>query len=640
MANTTIRHTSSSGFDDAMNLATSSKEDPRSRQRMEQARAEDRAIYEYKLKQKYAKLLLKDEKAARDKINEELTRRESYLRKQELKSFESEFKKIHEETMSSWKKGAVEVGKSLGVLTNRTFKDSALSAVSNITNGLTSGIDKFLGMYSQYMSGIETRLYGSGKSYSSISKMIGNNIGASQYVSQTKMYDNLSKLVEQGIAYNVEQRAFLQTVSEKIATTFDAANGTLLQLIRIQQSDSTAARLGLESTLTSFLNNMFGDTSYLNGTFDTVSANLLGANSLLTRNQSAEFEYVIQKWLGSLGSVGVSDSTLSSLAQGLNYLGTGNIEALNGNMALQRLLVMAANNSGLNYSDLLTGGLNANNANAILGSLVSYIQQISAGNNNVVKSQFANLFGVTLSDMSAIMNLTSKDLVSISSNMLTYQGMIEETNDRLATLASRTSMKERIDTLFENVMASVGENIGNNAAVYTTWLINDLVEKATGGINIPFISAMGSGIDLNANVNQILKLGIVGISTLSEIGTIMSGLSGRNNLSLNKWGAEEFNNRYVANKGLGFTSLSLKGTTTSTSQTAYIGNSNSDDMYTGSIAHEKEKAQETFGGDEEESENVNTILKEMIHIDLTEILSEIRSMNDNIEKLPSQIKIW
>lgn len=101
MANTTIRHTSSSGFDDAMNLAVSSKEDPRSRQRMEQARAEDRAIYEYKLKQKYAKLLLKDEKAARDKINEELTRRESYLRKQELKSFESEFKKIHEETMSS-----------------------------------------------------------------------------------------------------------------------------------------------------------------------------------------------------------------------------------------------------------------------------------------------------------------------------------------------------------------------------------------------------------------------------------------------------------------------------------------------------------------------------------------------------------
>lgn len=488
------------------------------------------------------------------------------------------------------------------------------------------------------MSSIETRLYGSGKSYSGISSMIASNIGASQYVSQAKMYENLSKLVEQGISYNVEQRAFLQTVSEKIATTFDAANGTLLQLIRIQQADSTSARLGLESTLTSFLNGMFGDTSYLNNTFDTISANLLGTNSLLSRNESAEFEYVVQKWLGSLGSVGVSDSTLSSLAQGLNYLGTGNIEALNGNASLQRLLVMASNNAGLPYSDLLTGGLNASSANKLLGSLVNYVQQISTGNNNVVKSQFANLFGVTLSDMSAIMNLTSQDLVSISSNMLTYQGMLEETNDRLATLSNRTSMKERIDNLFDNVMATVGENIGNNASTYTTWLVNNLIEQATGGINIPFITAMGNGVDVNANVNQLLKLGIVGINTLGEIGTIMAGLSGRNNLSVNGWGSEDYNNHFTANKGLGFTTLSLKGTTTTSSQTAYIGNSSGDDMYMGSIAAEKQKAQETFSGSQEEAENVNTILKETIHIDLQYILEELKGVNDGIDKLPEKIK--
>ena len=48
-------------------------------------------------------------------------------------------------------------------------------------------------------------------------------------------------MVGKGIAFNVEQRAFLDTISEKIATTFEATDASLLKLVRIQQADSFPA---------------------------------------------------------------------------------------------------------------------------------------------------------------------------------------------------------------------------------------------------------------------------------------------------------------------------------------------------------------------------------------------------------------
>lgn len=522
MAKTTI----SSSFVDSTFKSNQPSSRAKAAQQAEEKRIQKLVDYEYAYRTKKEKKFRTDNDAEELKFQKKRADLEKRLKKEVAQEEAKERQRILYETAGTFKKLTIDSLNAAGVTTSKTWQDSITTTVSNVTNKLTSGMNDFLNSYSQYMSGIETRLYGSGKTYKGISNMISNNIGANQYVTQSKMYENLSKLVAEGISYNVEQRAFLQTISEKIATTFDAANGTLLQLIRIQQADSTAARLGLESHLTKFLNSSFGDTSYLNGLSKTVSASLLGANSQLSRDESLAFEYNIQKWLGSLSSVGVSDSTIQSLAQGLNYLGTGDVTNLTGNTSLQNLLIMAANRAGLDYSTMLINGLGAKDANSLLRSVVQYGQEIATNNNKVVRAQYANLFGITLSDLTAIMNLTSEDLVSISRNMLEYSGAITETEQRLASISSRTSMSERIQNLFDNVMSSVGENIANNAGAYTTWLINDLVEQATGGINIPFISAMGNGVDVNANVNQLIKLGMVGVSTLAEVGTILGGLTG------------------------------------------------------------------------------------------------------------------
>lgn len=518
-------------------------------------------------------------------------------------------------------------------LTLMGVAENALTAVSKaIGNGLSNlnkGVGDYLTQYSSYMGIWNTRLQGTDKTYSSISKLVDSAIGMNAYITQSKVFEKLNTYVQEGIAYNVEQRAFLGTVSEKIAATFDAANGTLLQLIRIQQVDSTAARLGMESTLTQLLNSMYSDTSYLSGLSDSVSAAILEANSQLSRDGSLAFEYSVQKWLGSMSSVGVSDSTIQSIAQGINSLATGSVTSLSSNTSLQNLLVMAANAAGLDYSTLLTGGMNANTTNQLLGGLVTYLQSLAQTENQVVKSQYANLFGVTISDLTSLLNLSSEDLVSISKNMLDYSGAIAETEYQLTQLSSRTSTAEMVQNVVNNVMSSVGEGIANNVAAYTTWIVTDLVEKATGGINIPTISALGNFVDINATVTQLMKTGIVGISTLGKIGTILSGFSKIGSLSLDDWGATETTGR---GRGLDTTISDLNtGISTTTSQTAYIGNSSGSDMYSSSITAAKEDAQAQFGGDD--TVNIEDLIKDNLVPDVRSILEEARISNDHLTEL-------
>lgn len=561
-----------------------------------QAEAEERI--RYNAKKAYAKKFAND-KEKLDKAAEDAVAK--YRKKLDKKSTEENLaalKEQYKEAQSAQQK-LVNLTKQAGEAGKIVAKNAALGAVKAVTGALSSlnsGINNYLSSYSQYMTGIETRIQGSTKSFASMTGMISRNIGASQYVSQSRVLENLNKLVSEGIVYNVEQRAFLASISDKIATTFDNFDSSLLRIIKIQQADSTAARLGLEAQLTQFLNKNFLDTSYLNNLSKTVSAALLGAESQLGRNQSIAFEYNVQKWLGSLSAVGVSESTIQSLAQGLGYLGTGDIASLAGNTQLQNLLVMASQRAGLDYSRMLTGGLTAEDANQLLRSIVKFGQEIASTNNQVVKSQYAQLFGMTISDLTALMNISSQDMITISQNMLTYSSAVAETTRQITKIPDRMTLSDRIKNMFDNVMAGVGESIANNAAAYTTWLVTDLIEQATGGINIPTIGALGNFVDLNATATGLLKLGIVGVNVLGKLGTILSGLTGANTLTNweTAWGGQE-----VLKKGWGFTGINRTGLTTTTSQTMYVGSSSGSDIYQQSVLGAQEEAKQTFAGTSE-----------------------------------------
>ena len=453
---------------------------------------------------------------------------------------------------------------------------SNLTSAQYIVDTLGSTVDKYLGVYSKYYTSITTRLQNSGLDYEKINKTYRAQAAANPYFEYKSLLDNLSRLVEAGIADNVAQRAFLGTISEKVASTFDAATASMLSIIRIQQQDSTASRLGLEANLTRMLNSYFQDTSYLNNLYDTVQSALIDTSaSFGDYRASIEFEYQVQKWLGSLGAVGVTDSTLSSIAQGINALATGDVGYLSSNTAMQNLLVMASNRTGLSYSKMLASGVSSTEVNTLLRGVVEYIQTILQSNNNVVKKQYSELFGVTISDLAAFSNLTNDTINSLYKTTMSYNDTLSELDYQLKQVAKRTHISTMVDNVIENTMMSVGIGVANNAATYGLYKAADLLEKITGGVQLPFVSVMGSGMDLNMTLESLVKTGILGFSSLGTLVGAIGNISKGGFLDPNKYVVQ-------SGSGRGFTGYASKGeliqTTSSTtvvSNTSATGTSQS-----------------------------------------------------------------
>ena len=343
--------------------------------------------------------------------------------------------------------------------------DELEEKMNSFVNGIKELLNSYIQEYSSYQGKVNARLQGSGSGWNSVNNRLNNSVGATPYVKLSKLMESVSAAVEAGIAYNVEQRAFLQTVSENIATTFNAFNANLLRIIRLQQNDSTAARMGLEASLTTLFNTYFSDTSYLSDTFDSVSANLTEAIAQMGTEEGVAFEYAVQKWLGSLYSVGMSDSAISNIATALGQLGSGDVNGLAGNSAMQNLIVMAASRAGLSYADMLTGGLTAETTNTLLSSMVDYLQEIAESDNKVIKSQYSQIFGLTSADLVAAKNLGST-IASLAQNTLDYSGAVNELYYQMNQLPTRLSVGEMTGNLIDNIKYTLAQGIANNPVTY------------------------------------------------------------------------------------------------------------------------------------------------------------------------------
>lgn len=544
-----------------------------------------------KRRKKLAKELAKDESARR-----EADRRAE--RKGLLESWKEEAAFRKEQRMYDLE-NAIAGAQGFGAITKASFKyagailnEAAANFANKASAALMGSVDKYLGTYTQYMSDIETRIQGaySGMTYESLNEVIRQNTAGSPFVKYTDVLANLSALVKEGVASNLTQRAFLATISDKIATTFNALDNNLLRLIRIQQQDTTASRLGMEAELTRLFNYYFSDTSYLGQAFDSVTSALTDLSAQLSASSSVELEYIVQKWLGSLGSVGVDESTLSTIAQAINALGSGQIDWLTGNASMQNLLVMAANRMNLSYSDMLVNGVNSNQINQLLYGIVDYIQDVTSGANNVVKAQYAELFGLTMADIAAFENLSEKTINSLYKSGMTYQDTLTSLSNQLGQVSDRIHVSEQIDNVIDNILAATGIGVANNTASYLTYKIANMVESLTGGIYIPTVSVLGSSITLPNSIEEYIKMGVVGISTVGSLFSAFSNWFGDSpaGLDLNKWTSSWDKGTFS-----GFTSVNELQT--STSSTGFVSNTNSKGLQQ-SIAEEQTQAAEETSG--------------------------------------------
>lgn len=480
-------------------------------------------------------------------------------------------------------------------------------SIGNAIKAVGQSVDKYTSLIADNMSRINARIQESGTNFSKIMDKFTANMAVNPFFNYQTLLNNLNAFVNQGVSYNLTQRAFLASISDKIAPTFNALNDSTLQMVRLQQQDTTAQRLGLEANLTRLFNYYFSDTSYLSKQFESVQASLVEISANTAGTAGLETEYTVQKWLGALSSVGASSNLIQSLAQGIGYLGTGNISALSGNESLQNLLVMAMSRSGnLNYGDILTGGLNASQANELLYNVVGYLQTLAGTDNNVLKSAYANIFGFNIADLRAVSNLSPATMSALRGQNLSRAGMDAELEYQLGQVASRTHLSEMIDNIMSNAMATVGISIANNPALYGIYKAADMLESVTGGIAIPSIFAMGTGIDLNTSVEGLIKAGVIGAGVIPTLFSALSGLGQGGPLALSNWGIE-------TNKGGNFGGFTTVGTISNTrSNLAVIGNTDEMGMQQSLIDTGKESAQEMHGEQTSEGDKIIAYLDELV----------------------------
>ena len=429
-----------------------------------------------------------------------------------------------------------------------------LDVVSKIKSKMDTQVDAAAKVLTELMPQIDARLQSQEVEYGFTKEIVNDiqeTIGASRYVSQQKLTEKVVELVNSGVAYNVEQRALYATISDRMVTTFDALDTTLASMIRVQQADLTGSQLGSEALLTKLFNSEFQDTSYLTDMYDTVLSALSDAVANMDKDQATSFTYAVEKWLGALYSVGASSGTISSIAQGLNYLSTGDVDSLNSNSALSTLLNMSATNAGLSYSDLLTGNLDGDTVNDLMLSMVQYLASISENTegNQVLRSQWSDVLGVSVTDLRAATNLLTTDISNIYSSTTDYATSMAETTNQTDLVKKRTATASQIDNLVNNFMYGIGMSIAESDGLYLTWRLAGALDSIQDAFYLQGTTA-GKVLDLASGA---LMLGDTVVALFKELRDI--SIAG--NDALSGFNSEEYNYRGGMYSGGGSTAAQV-----------------------------------------------------------------------------------
>lgn len=507
----------------------------------EQKKAEEEAqkrkkAYEAKDEQKVKKRAIA-EQAYKDKLE---------AKSEQKKNFNSHVQGIQDELFGAGKspEERLHALKNLwadpdtGEFSGKALVNNMAAILSNFAQKLDSKIEDI----GNVKSIVDTALQGSNMGTGGLFKIgssywdrINSNYtkyaGITPYLKRSDLQSNLVSMVQEGIAFNVDERAFLSTIKDKIAATFEASNGTLLRLVRIQQQDTTAARLGMESSLTAFLNSMYETSEYMKSTAAAVKGSLEEAMSLMEAKTAVGLEHTVQKWMGSMYSVGMSNNAVQSIAKALGEVAAGQINSLTGEGA-GNLVVMAANQAGISIADLLNRGMTDEDANNLLASAVEYLADLYNDNKDskVVQQQIAQVFGVAASDLKAAVNLAkdNKTIDAIFKTVTTYDSNLERLYNMAGSMGKRMSQGEVLNNMWENFQYTMASGISNNPMMYALYKIGNLMDQTGVDFNLPFLNVFGFGVDLNATVSQLMRGGAMAGSLLSGIGQMIAGGGGLN----------------------------------------------------------------------------------------------------------------
>ena len=415
------------------------------------------------------------------------------------------------------------------------FGDTIVNAVAasrnffnGIVDGTVSSISQYYGPIAASLEGVNGEL----KDFKSINNRLQLDIGLSSLVKQEAVLNSINNLVSQGINSDIESLGILTSIRDKTVSSFDVTNSDLRRLVRLnqQRGNLTAKQFGLADALKESFNSTFGDSSFLNGMFQSLTGTVLdavSANANSGGTDSTAFYSVLESWLGAMYESGVDTNTVNAIAQGVNYLGSGNVQALSGNKQLQNLMLLSMDRAGLDYADILQRGLSDSNMNVLLSTIVDYLAEITSNTkeNNVLQSSYANLFNMSVTDMTAIQNLSKSGYSALG---MTGANALAQASNELNKVASRTSAAEQINNVIDNAKYVFGSSIAENKLSYFTYKASNLILDSLDGLNKTAQGTSNSNLMQKAvgkvfdNITGSVRL----VTSLTYLGSLLPGVLG------------------------------------------------------------------------------------------------------------------
>ena len=523
-------------------------------------------------------------------------------------------------------------------------KDATVAATYEALANFAKKLESTIEDIGSSQAAIDTRLWGSsnkkflGSYWKALSHDIVAYVGMSPLVKQGDVVKSLKDLVGKGIAFNVEQRAFLDTVSDKIATTFEATDATLLKLVRIQQADTTAARLGMEAALNAFLNSMYETTEYMQDAASNIRASLYEASALMGAAEGTAFEYQVQKWLGSLYSVGFNNA--EGLAGALGKLVSGDISGITEG-GYGNLLIMAANRAGLSIADILAKGLDDSETNRLLQSVVEYLGEIynETKDSRVVAQQYATVYGLTASDLKAAANLYGSTR-TISKNGMNYSGMIQYLQNMASSMWLRTSTGEMLNNLWDNFKYATSNSIANNPVLYAVYTIAGLLDDTVGGIQFSLPMYMGTGSPQTFKISDIMRIASLAGGFMGGMASMLSGLgNGIGSGAMLRGFGIDSTRMQVLTRGNG-TGLSAMAGTSISESGSYVGNADSSDVQNKTMQDTYESENQRVEATEDESGETKLSTIDEHIVDIYTLLQSVVDGTNSLRVNMGDLSAW
>lgn len=352
---------------------------------------------------------------------------------------------------------------------------------------------------------INAALEGTGKTYKSALSEAVEGLGINRFVRQTDYLAQIANLTTQGVTFNVEQRALLETIKDKTINSFSSLDANILRLVRLTEADVTANQFGLEVALRNTLNKVFKDSTYLQGIYDSISSAITDAVMISGRSDITQYSSVAQTWMGAMYESGIDSSTVNKFANAINYLGSGNVQGLSSDADMQRLILLSMDTIGMDYADILQQGLSASDITKLMAAMVDYLSQIakSTKNNNVLQSSYTQLFGMSMADLQGFQNLQSK---MNALQYVTNASSLKVVEQELARYQSdeRVMINEQIANVFDNAKFIFGSDIAEDASQYIAWKTTNLILDITSAVlSNPSLSTGAIGKAFSKGVGAI-----------------------------------------------------------------------------------------------------------------------------------------